>query len=126
MSDEESVRLPSSILRKGTPPEPRPKRDDSRQPTFSIARRTHNELILFDEAASESWIVYPPRSEYEFLSVRRRSPATTIVEHHPWSAMLEPVDHVLDPREGCLLHGLRCRAQLAITAAVHAGYDPFS
>jgi hypothetical protein len=93
---------------------------------FTIARRTENELILFDEAASESWIVYPPRSGYEFLAVRRRSARATIVEHHPWTPSLEPVDHVLDARDGCLAHGLHCRAQIAITAAVRVGYDPFA
>jgi hypothetical protein len=99
--------------------------DHARPPTFTIARRTENELILFDEAASESWIVYPPRSGYEFLAVRRRSARATIVEHHPWTPSLEPVDHVLDARDGCRAHGLHCRAQLAITAAVRSGYDPF-
>jgi hypothetical protein len=127
MTEQQPVHLPSSILRNAPPPAtpPRPRRDETRQPVFSIARRTNNELILFDESASESWIVYPPRSEYDFLSVRRRSPSSTIVEHHPWTAAVAPVDHVLDPREGCLLHGLHCRAQQAISAAVRAGYDPF-
>ncbi len=83
-------------------------------------------MILFDEAAAESWIVYPPRSAYEFLSARRRSAATTIVEYHPWTADVAPVDHPLDARDGCLAHGLQCRAQLAIAAAVRLGYDPFT
>jgi hypothetical protein len=126
MSQEPPVHLPSSILRK-EPPRPAPpppvRRDE---PTFTIARRTENELILFDEAASESWIVYPPRSEYEFLAVRRRSSSSTIVEHHPWTAAIEPIDHPVDPREGCLIHGLSCRAQQAITAAVRLGYNPFA
>jgi hypothetical protein len=128
MSEQEAVHLPSSILRKAppAPAAPRPKRDDTRQPHFSIARRTNNELILFDEAASESWIVYPPRSEYDFLAVRRRSPQHTVVEHHPWTAAVQPVDHVLDPRDGCHEHGLHCPAQSAIAAAVRAGYDPFT
>ena len=65
------------------------------------------------------------RSEYAFLATQRRSVGTTIVEHHPWSAALESVDHPLDARDGCLLHGLQCQAQLAIAAAVRAGYDPF-
>jgi hypothetical protein len=70
--------------------------------------------------------VYPPRSAYEFLKRRRRSAATTIVEYHPWTAALQPVDHPLDARDGCLLHGMQCRAQLAMTAAIHLGYDPFT
>ena len=101
----------------------RPERD--RQPSFTVARQTTNELILFDEAAAESWIVYPPRSEYEFLATRRRASTTTVVEHHPWTVSVAPVDHLVDARDGCLEHGLQCRAQLAITAAVRFGYDPF-
>jgi hypothetical protein len=92
---------------------------------FTVARRTGNELILFEEAVSESWIIYPPRSEYDFLDTRRRRADATVVEHHPWSAAVAPVDHLIDPREGCLEHGMHCPAQLAISAAVRFGYDPF-
>jgi hypothetical protein len=129
MTDQDQpVRLPASILRKEPAPPSRPPRtrDAARPPTFSVARRTDNELILFDESASESWIVYPPRSAYEFLAPRRRSAGSTIVEHHPWTAAVAPVDHEVDARDGCLQHGLQCRAQFAITAAVRAGYDPFT
>ena len=127
MSEQPPVHLASSILRQEPPrPAAPPRREAVREPTFTIARRTDNELILFDEGVSESWIVYPPRSEYEFLSLRRRSAASTIVEHHPWTAAVEPVDHVVDPRDGCLEHGLACRAQFAITAAVRLGYNPFA
>jgi hypothetical protein len=108
-------------------PAPSPARPEpASPPEFSVARRTDNELILFDDSASESWIVYPPRSAYEFLPARRRATATTVVEHHPWSAALRAVDHPLDARDGCLVHGLQCGAQLAIAAAVRLGYDPFS
>ena len=100
--------------------------DASHRPSFRVGRQTDNELILFDDAAEESWIVYPPRSAYEFLAVRRPASNKTIVEHHPWSFALMPVDHVLDARSGCLAHGLGCRAQLAIGAAVQRGYDPFT
>jgi len=128
MTDQPPVHLPASILRKEPPPPSPlpPRREEARPPTFSVARRTNNELILFDEPASESWIVYPPRSEYDFLSLRRRSTSSTVVEHHPWTAGVAPVDHVVDARDGCLLHGLQCRAQLAITAAVQLGYNPFA
>jgi hypothetical protein len=120
---EEPVRLPTNILRSHAElPRPEP----PRQPSFTVARRTDNELILFDEAASESWIVYPPRSAYEFLAARRRSAARTLVEHHPWTAEIAPVDHIVDARDGCHDHGLQCRAQLAITVAVRVGYDPFT
>ncbi|HEY2592489.1 MAG TPA: hypothetical protein VGK33_01160 [Chloroflexota bacterium] len=129
---DQPVHLPPSILRSSrtavsAPPPSAPQRiDRAVPPAFSVARRTDNELILFDEAGAESWIVYPPRSVYEFLSARRRSAATTIVEHHPWTADIAPVDHPLDARDGCLIHGLQCRAQLAIAAAVRIGYDPFT
>ncbi len=123
------MHLPPSILRSRhdapAPAPPRPRAQQERQPTFSVARQTDNELILFDEPAAESWIVYPPRSEYEFLAMRRRAATTTVVEHHPWSASLAPVDHLIDPREGCLEHGLHCPSQVAIVAAVRFGYDPF-
>jgi hypothetical protein len=128
---EQPVHLPSSILRSSraapaTPPPAQRRERTAQPPSFSVARRTDNELILFDEPAAESWIVYPPRSVYEFLSARRRSAATTVVEHHPWTADVAPVDHPLDARDGCLVHGLQCRAQVAIAAAVRLGYDPFS
>ena len=128
MSDA-PVHLPPNILRssRATPPPPgqRPTQP-TRTPTFTVARRTDNECILFDERASESWIIYPPRSAYKFLAVRRRSPSTTIVEHHPWSTALPLEDHPLDARDGCLVHGLGCRAQLSIAAAAQLGYDPFA
>ena len=129
--DREPVHLPASILRssraEAPAPAARPLRvETANPPAFSIARRTDNELILFDEAASESWIVYPPRSAYAFLRSRRRAATTTVVEHHPWTAAASPVDHPLDARDGCLMHGLQCRAQFAIAAAVRLGYDPFS
>jgi hypothetical protein len=133
MSDETSdqpVHLPASILRSSrAAPPTRPvteRPEPTRPPEFSVARRTDNELILFDAAHSESWIVYPPRSGYDFLKARRRSSVTTIVEHHPWTASEPSVDHPLDARDGCLAHGLHCPAQFAITAAVRLDYDPFS
>lgn len=125
---DEPVRLPAAILRSARgapappPPPPRPRREPA---AFKVGRLTDNELILFDPAAEESWIVYPPRSLYEFLPRRRRSPSTTVVEHHPWSAVIAPVDHPIDTHSGCVLHGLDCPAQAAITAAVRLGYDPF-
>jgi hypothetical protein len=127
---DQPVRLPSRILRSSrlaasTPPAPE-RAASAQPPAFSVARRTDNELILFDQAASESWIVYPPRSGYEFLKGRRRSAAATIVEHHPWTATQPSVDHPLDARDGCLVHGLQCRAQYAIAAAVRLEYDPFT
>lgn len=126
MTEEQPVHLPSNILRKQEAPPAPARRQPERPPSFTVARRTNNELILFDEPNAESWIIYPPRSEYDFLALRRRSAVSTIVEHHPWTAAIAPVDHVVDPREGCLLHGMQCPAQLAITTAVRFGYDPFT
>jgi hypothetical protein len=132
VSDEPPVHLPSSILRSSreTVPTPAPPRtrepERQRQPSFIPARRTDNELILFDTDAAESWIIYPPRSAYAFLAPRRRGARSTIVEHHPWSAAVAPVDHVVDPRSGCHEHGVQCPAQWAIATAVRLGYDPFA
>jgi hypothetical protein len=92
---------------------------------FQIGRYSDNELVLFDEARQESWIVYPPRSAYEFLRLRRPSAMVTLVEHHPWAPFSKIVDHHLDARDACLLHGLTCEANAAIQAAVELGYDPF-
>jgi hypothetical protein len=126
MSDA-PVHLPPGILRSAHAPTAAEKRptDKPRPPSFTIARWNDNEFILFDEPASESWIIYPPRSAYAFIAVRRRSARTTIVEHHPWSAVLTPEDHPVDARDGCLVHGLECRAGSAIEAAARSGYDPF-
>jgi hypothetical protein len=90
---------------------------------IQVGRWNENELILFLESRRESWIVYPPRSAYEF--VRRPSSDAAIVELHPWSAMVEPVQHAVRPREGCVLHGLDCTARDAIQAAIDTGFDPF-
>ena len=136
VSDEPPVHLPSSILRSSsetaptTPQRARPPRarqtEGQRQPTFIPARQTENELILFDTNAAESWIIYPPRSAYAFLAPRRPDPRATIVEHHPWSAALAPIDHVVDPQSGCHEHGVRCQAQVAVARAVSLGYNPFA
>ena len=93
---------------------------------FTIGRFTDNELILFDEQARVSWIVYPPRSGYQFLRLRRASSSVTLVEHHPWEPLVEPRDHQVDPRDACLEHGPACAANQAIKAAVHIGYNPFA
>ena len=92
---------------------------------FTVARFNDNELVLFDTAAQESWIVYPPRSAYEFLPRRRSKTAVTLVEHHPWAPMSVPVDHEVEARSACLTHGTVCAANQAIEAAVAFGFDPF-
>ncbi len=92
---------------------------------YSIGRWSDNELVLFVEERRESWILYPPRSAYDFINKRRPNPHTTIIEHHPWSPYSPSVDHPVQPRQGCLVHGMDCGAHEALQAAVDSGYDPF-
>jgi hypothetical protein len=93
---------------------------------FSVGRLSDNELILFDESAEESWIIYPPRSRYDFLGDRRPTISSTVVEFHPWAPMAATVDHQLNARDGCLTHSAACPAHAAIQAAVDLGFDPFA
>jgi hypothetical protein len=93
---------------------------------FRIGRFSDNELVLFDEGQQESWIIYPPRSAYDFLSLRRPTKRTTVVEHHPWAPLSVARDHHLQARDACLLHGLGCKANDAIQAAVELGFNPFA
>ena len=93
---------------------------------FTVARYSDNELVLFDAAAQESWIVYPPRSSYAFLRARRASGRITVVEHHPWAPFSRIEDHHLRPEDACGLHGMKCAANEIIQAAVDLGVDPFA
>ena len=93
---------------------------------FTIARYSDNELVLFDTAAQESWIVYPPRSTYAFLRARRASSRVTIVEHHPWEPFARVEDHHLRPEDACGRHGTDCVANEIIEAAAQLGFDPFA
>ena len=95
-------------------------------PRFDIGRFSDNELVLFDQVKQESWIVYPPRSAYDFLPLRRPSPSITLVEHHPWAPFSTSQDHHLRARDACLLHGLACGANAAVQAAVELGFNPFT
>ena len=92
---------------------------------FDVGRYSDNELVLFDTERQESWIIYPPRSAYDFLGLRRPSPRVTVVEHHPWAPYSATRDHHVEARDACLLHGLRCPANAAVQAAVDLGFDPF-
>ena len=92
---------------------------------FTIARYSDNELVLFDSAAQESWIIYPPRSSYAFLRTRRASSAITVVEHHPWAPFSKIEDHHLRPQDACALHGTSCAANEIMQAAAQLGFDPF-
>jgi hypothetical protein len=90
---------------------------------FQVKRRNDNELILFVEERHESWIVYPPRSQYEFLE--RPTTQTVLVEHHPWAPYSPIVMHEVDASTGCREHGLTCGASAAIQAGVRFGWNPF-
>ena len=92
---------------------------------FQVGRYSENELVLFDESRQESWIVYPPRSAYDFLHLRRASKAVTLVEHHPWAPFSAIEDHQVNAREACAIHGMGCAANTALQAAVELGFDPF-
>ncbi|MCC7367560.1 MAG: hypothetical protein IT306_04005 [Chloroflexi bacterium] len=91
---------------------------------FEVRRRTDNELILFVADRRESWIVYPPRSQYEFLE--RPSVRTVLVEHHPWEPYTESVMHEVEATQGCSEHGLACGASAAIQAGIRLGWNPFA
>jgi hypothetical protein len=93
---------------------------------FTVARFSDNELVLFDTAAQESWIVYPPRSSYTFLRARRASSRVTLVEHHPWAPFSAIEDHHLRPEDACGLHGTTCTANEIVQAAAQLGFDPFN
>ena len=62
-------------------------------PRFKIARWSDNELVLFDATRHESWLLYPPRSRYEFL--RRQTADTTLVVHHPWAPYSRETEHAI-------------------------------
>lgn len=94
-----------------------------REEDLKPARVCPNECILFDESRQTSWIIYPPRSAYDF--VRRPTSDTTIVEHHPWSPMERIAHHPLSAASGCSDHGVDCGANVAIRAAIRLGWDPF-
>jgi hypothetical protein len=91
---------------------------------FEVARRTDHELILFVTDRRESWIVYPPRSQYEFLD--RRTTGTVLVEHHPWAPYTPVAMHEVEASTGCREHGLACGASAAIQAGVRGGWNPFT
>ena len=92
-------------------------------PRFTIGRMNDNELVFFDEAERESWIIYPPRSQY--AHVRRPTTSSVVVEHHPWAPLSELAEHVVTAAEGCAEHGIECGAYSAITSAAQLGWDAF-
>jgi hypothetical protein len=115
---------PSPIVSPSEQSEPGlPRRAPAGRPSFDIARLTENELVLFDRERRESWIVYPPRSAYEHL--RRPTPDTVLVEHHPWAPYSDVVLHPVRTSVGCEEHRLECTANAAIQAGADAGWNPF-
>jgi hypothetical protein len=91
---------------------------------FTVGRINDNELILFDEAARESWIVYPPRSGYTHL--HRPTRESAVVEHHPWAPLSPAVYHAVTALSGCAEHGLECGAYGAIKAGAEMGWNAFA
>ncbi|HEY3081526.1 MAG TPA: hypothetical protein VGM69_16675 [Chloroflexota bacterium] len=106
------------------PRRPRPGQKLPAALRFRLARWSPDEVILFDDAARESWLLYPPRSHY--ARRHRIVGDALVVEHRVWSGNRDPDQHVVRPAEGCVRHGLACRANEAIQAAVDAGFDPFA
>jgi hypothetical protein len=105
-----SIRVPRSVAR--------PSLSD-----LSVARLTENECILFDEQQRVSWILYPPRSLYSFVS--RPAPEILVIEERRWLPQVPAVFHPLSLTLGCSEHGADCVAMVSVTAAINAGYDPF-
>jgi hypothetical protein len=96
---------------------------ENRRPLTPV-RANDNELILFDYAARESWILYPPRSRY--LSEQRILSGQTLVERRPWSVHGQVEQHVVTVAAGCAAHGLDCAAQRAVQATADIGWNPFA
>ena len=95
----------------------------SGQRPLTPVRVNDNELIFFDYAARESWILYPPRSRY--LPEKRLLSGQTLVERRPWSVTAVVEQHVVSVAEGCAAHGINCEAQRAVQATVDVGWNPF-
>jgi hypothetical protein len=106
------------------PRRPRPGQRLAAALKFRVARWSRVELILFDDDARASWILYPPRSHY--ARRQRIIGDALVVEHRLWSGHRDPDQHVVTPLHGCARHGMACEAQEAIQAAVDAGFDPFA
>jgi hypothetical protein len=87
-------------------------------------RANDNELIFFDYAARESWILYPPRSHY--LTGKRLLAGQTLVERRPWNVAAVAEQHIVSPGAGCASHGIECGANRAVQATAEIGWNPFS
>lgn len=88
------------------------------------ARANENELIFFDYQARESWILYPPRSQYS--EGRRLLSGQTLVERRRWATASAVEQHVISAAAGCAQHGLACEAQRAVQATADIGWNPFA
>ena len=92
-------------------------------PLLTPVRVNDNELIFFDYAARESWILYPPRSRY--LSDKRLLAGQMLVERRRWTVSAQAEQHVVSAAAGCAAHGLDCAAQRAVQATADIGWNPF-
>jgi hypothetical protein len=132
--EDDPLILGPDVLRKPSEQECRPRqpspahRTAQLEATFdpkalTIGRMNDNECILFDEPHRLSWIIYPPRSKYDFI--HRPTVDSIIIELHPWEPMMESVLHSIRPTEGCASHGAHCIANRALTESVNRGWNPF-
>ena len=93
-------------------------------PALTIVRWNDNELLFFDEERRESWIVFPPRTTYDF--VHRLVAGATLVERRRWAGIAPAEEHIFTAATGCAAHGVECAAQRAIQAAIDCGFNPFA
>ena len=91
---------------------------------LTLARWNAHEVIMFDEERRESWILYPPGSQY--LSGKRVLQGGTLIERRRWTPYTQPEEHLVNLKEGCASHGFECESQRAIQAAIDFGWNPFS
>jgi hypothetical protein len=88
-----------------------------------LARWNQHEIILFDDARRESWLIYPPGSQY--LASKHVIERSTLVERRRWTPYDAPEEHLFTIQTGCAKHGMTCEAQKAIQAAIDYGWNPF-
>jgi hypothetical protein len=92
-------------------------------PHLRLVRWNEHEVILFDDARRESWLVYPPGSQY--VSRKHVLDRGTLVERRRWTPYDLPEEHLFTMQTGCAKHGMDCEAQKAIQAAIDYGWNPF-
>lgn len=90
---------------------------------LTLARWNAHEIILFDQIRRESWLLYPPGSQY--AASKHVLQGGTLIERRRWTPFAKPEEHLITLREGCATHGFDCEAQKAIQAAIDFGWNPF-